>query len=220
MFLTDLRLPGVAFALLWIPFIWVCCQTEMQASGEKHLIYLHGRIVEQQGPEAVHPTFGPYRYYEIIDSLMTTGALVHHEIRTSETDFYSFATKTSNLIDSLLRSGARPSDITVVGASKGAVMAMQIAHQNTAPVRYVLLGANNATLEEQQDWNLHGHILAIYETSDQLAGRSYDQWIERSTRASSFRQLPIHTGLGHGFLYRPHPAWLLPVKEWITTEIK
>ncbi len=28
------------------------------------------------------------------------------------------------------------------------------------------------------------------------------------------REIVVHTGLGHGFLYRPLPEWLNPVVEW------
>lgn len=192
-----------------------CCATDQQQPGQKHVIYLHGRIVELQGPNAVHPTYGAYHYQEIIDALSLPGVLVHHEIRDADTNFYEFANRTSSLIDSLISAGAKPSAITVVGASKGAVIAMQVAHQNAAPIRYVLLGANNESLEAQQDWSLHGHILGIYETSDQIAGLSYDHWMKRSTNASSFEQLPISTGLGHGFLYQPYEEWLKPTWAWM-----
>ncbi len=228
MSLEDRKLSQMGFDLVRLmksmlsSFLWILllssCAIDQPQAVQKHVIYLHGRIVELQGPDAVHPNYGAYEYQEIIDSLSASGGLVHYEVRDADTDFYEFANRTSALIDSLIAAGVEPSAITVVGASKGAVMAMQIAHQNAAPIRYVLLGANNEALETQQDWNLHGYILGIYETSDQLAGRPYDHWINRSTNAMSFEQLPVTTGLGHGFLYRPYVEWLAPTRAWMGQE--
>lgn len=182
---------------------------------QKHVFYLHGRIIELQGINAVSPDFGPYRYTEIIDSLSSAHTTVYHTVRSAGVDFSSFCERISKSIDSLLEQGVLPEQITVIGASKGAVMAMQISHLNPAPIQYVLLGANNANLESEQDWTLHGHILGIYESSDQLAGRNYDHWIKQSADALTFEQLEISTGLGHGFLYRPYDAWLKPARKWI-----
>lgn len=194
-------------------FLLVGCQGEKEI--ERHLFYLHGRIIEVQGINAVSDQFGTYMYTAIIDSLQATGATVHHEVRTQETDFQSFCGKTSAQVDSLIEAGVPPGHITVLGASKGAVMAMNIADMNTNAINYILLAANNDYIERENDWNLHGNILGIYEQSDLLAGKDYQYWIKTSTNALSFEQQKINTGLGHGFLYQPLPVWLNPVKEWM-----
>lgn len=180
-----------------------------------HVFYLHGKIVEEQGPRAISKDYGPYLYAAIIDSLQATPAIIHHELRTTETGFEAFADKTAHQIDSLIDSGIPAALITVVGASKGAVMAMYISDKLRHPVNYVFLGANNTYIEEHFDWQLHGHILAIYEQTDTLAGKPYDYWKARSPEAIHFQQLQLHTGLGHGFLYRPLEAWLTPGRQWI-----
>lgn len=181
----------------------------------KHVFYLHGMIVEVQGVNAVSDEFGPYKYEDIIDSLRTAGYRVHSEVRTTKTDFNAFCTKISREIDQLIRDDVPPQDITVIGASKGAMMAMQISDLNKQPVNYVLLGANSDRTENNYDWKLHGRILGIYEKSDKIAGKDYAYWISRSPEAREFRQLEINTGLGHGFLFRPAKEWLEPAKEWI-----
>ena len=94
-------------------------------------------------------------------------------------------------------------------------MAMQISHQNRHPVNYILLGASNAHTEQTYHWSLHGNILGIYESSDDIADRDYTHWIERSPEAERFEQLELHTGLGHGLLYRPLDAWWQPSKKWM-----
>ncbi|MFK7972382.1 MAG: hypothetical protein AB8F95_18580 [Bacteroidia bacterium] len=189
------------------------CQSEDKAT--KHIFYLHGRIIEVQGVDAVSEKFGEYHYNDIIDSLKSTGAVIHNEVRTTQTDFQTFCIRTSGEIDRLIAKGVKPEDVTVIGASKGAVMAMNISNMNIHPVNYVLLAANNAYIEREQQWNLHGRILGIYERSDSLAGRPYDHWITVSSNAVEFEQIEINTGLGHGFLYQPLEAWLRPVKKWM-----
>ncbi len=189
-----------------------------QTKGMKHVFYLHGMIVSVQGKHAVSEEFGPYEYEAIIDALKADGYEVHAEVRTTQTDFDDFCRKTSGEIDQLIEKGVSPRDITVIGASMGGLMAMQVSHLNPQPVNYVLLGANSDRNEKQFDWHLHGHVLGIYEASDQIAGKDYTYWIERSPEAETFEQIQIHTGLGHGFLYTPNEAWMGPAREWIHRE--
>ena len=181
----------------------------------KHIFYLHGMIIEVQGIDAVSPQFGPYEYTTIVDSLKATGAEVHAEVRTEKTDFNEFGKKISKEIDDLIAKGVSPSDITVIGASKGGMIAMYISDMNINKVNYVLLGSSSDYSRKNFDLNLHGNILGIYEKSDTVAGNSYQYWIDKSTNATSFEQLQINTGLGHGFLYTPNNAWMNPAKEWM-----
>jgi hypothetical protein len=173
-------------------------------------------IVENQGINAVSPEFGPYEYTRIVDSLKATGAKVHAEVRNEQTDFYKFGEKVSKQIDGLIAKGMAPSDITVIGASKGGMIAMYISHINTNKVNYVLLGSSSDYAQKTFNWNLHGNVLGIYEKSDTVAGNNYQYWITKSTNASKFEQLQINTGLGHGFLYTPNKAWMNPTKDWMT----
>jgi hypothetical protein len=181
----------------------------------KHIFYLHGMIVEIQGVNAVSETFGEYRYNNIIEALKNTSAMVHHEVRTQQTDYNTFCEKISSQIDSLIAKNVNPKDITVIGASKGAIMTMTISSINKNPINYILLGANSDRLEKQGDFTLHGRILGIYEKSDTIAGKDYQFWIDTSNEVEEFKQLEINTGLSHGFLYRPYEAWLKPAKAWI-----
>jgi dienelactone hydrolase len=184
----------------------------------KHVFYLHGMIIEVQGIHAVSEVFGPYKYEEIIESLKSEGFQVHAEVRTTKTNFNTFCKKISEEINELIREGVPPRNITVIGASKGAMMAMTISSQNKHPINYVFLGANSDRTEKNFDWKLHGHILGIYERSDTVAGKDYTFWIHRSPEAKEFEQLEINTGLGHGFLYTPLHDWMGPAKDWIQRE--
>jgi esterase/lipase len=201
--------------LIWLIGTTLSCQ---QSKAMKHVFYLHGMIVSVQGIHAVSEEFGPYEYESIIDALHEAGYEVHAEVRTTQTDFDAFCRRISGQIDQLVSEGTSPRDITVIGASMGGLMAMQISDLNTHPVNYVLLGANSDRNEKNYDWHLHGRILGIYEASDQIAGKEYTYWIDRSPEAEAFEQKQIHTGLGHGFLYTPHEAWMGPTREWIQRE--
>ncbi len=189
-----------------------------QIKEQKHVFYLHGRIVELQGINAYSERYGHYEYTKIIKALKAEEWIVYNEVRTATTDFDSFCTKVSLQIDSLINKGIAPSDITVIGGSKGAIMAMNISNRNPSPINYVLLGGNNEQVETENDWNLNGRILGIYEKTDQIANKSYQYWIQQSTNAKIFKEIEINTGLGHGFLYRPLNNWFLPAKEWVNSK--
>ena len=194
-------------------FILISCSQKQETM--KHIFYLHGMIIEIQGINAVSPQFGAYEYTSIIDSLKATGAEVHAEVRTENTEFYQFGKKISKEIDALISKGVTPEDITVIGASKGGMIAMYISDLNTNNVNYVLLGSSSEYSQKTFDFNMHGNILGIYEKSDTVAGNNYQHWIDKSTNATSFEQLQINTGLGHGFLYTPNKAWLDPARKII-----
>ncbi len=193
--------------------------TACGSKSEKHIFYLHGRIIELQGVNAVSEEYGPYKYNEILDSLRALGATVHAEVRKEDVDFDAFCKKTSKQIDSLIKNGVDPSDITVIGASKGGVMAMSISNLNQHPINYVFLASNNDQIEgEHSDWKLKGRVLAIYDRSDTIAGKKYDVWKQRSPDVKAFKQVKLDTKLGHGFLYTPMKEWMVPVREWIFRE--
>ncbi len=206
---------GNPLYLILIAIFWLANTPAKQPM--KHIFYLHGMIIEVQGINAVSPDFGPYEYTEIIEALEETGATVHHEVRTKETDFYEFGKKVSEEIDALIKAGVSPSDISVIGASKGGIMAMYISNINKSNINYVLLASNSDYTEKTFDWYLHGSILGIYEASDTVAGKDYKFWINRSKDAIRFEQLQIDTGLNHGFLYRPIDAWMGPAMKWINS---
>ncbi len=192
--------------------LW-CCRYDREEI--QHIFYLHGKIVETQGINAISDRFGKYEYENIIDTLKSIGAVLHNKVRTEETVFQIFCEQTSIQIDELIASGVKPKNVTVIGASKGGVMAMSISHINKHPINYILLAANNEQIERENHWMLNGRILGIYDKSDALAGRDYQYWISQSINAIEFKQLEINTGLGHGFIYKPINDWWLPTKNWI-----
>lgn len=191
-----------------------------QSVTKKYVFYLHGRIVEVQGANAVSEQYGKYEYENILDALRGKNIVVISEVRPADTKIKPYAKKVVREIDSLLRRGIPPGNITVIGASKGALIAMQVSTDlKNKAVNYVFIAGSFKSLEKQFDFNLYGNILGIYEKSDPVAGRSYRPLINRSSGVSKFREIELNTGLGHGIVFKPLEEWVTPAKEWINVRI-
>lgn len=182
---------------------------------EKHIFYIHGRIIEMQGKNAVSEEFGKYEFDSIIAAIKVKKSIVHSEIRKENVDVREYALHISRQIDSLIKIGVKPIDITVVGASKGAIIAAIISDLNTNPINYVLLAGNNDYQETNNNWKFHGQVLCIYDLSDGIAGKNYNHWKNKENFTTKFEQIEIKTNLGHGFLYKPIKEWTEPTKKWI-----
>ncbi len=190
----------------------VACQT---VDEPKHIFYLHPAIVESEGWNATHPIFGVFEGDKIIRSLKLPNTKLHYEIRNQATDFHSFAEDVSQQIDDLISGGIKPDHISVIGASKGGVLGMYISHINKQPIRYVLLASNTTNIEAQNNWQLHGKILAIREKSDTICSQNFSHWQKQSPSLTQFKEMDIHTGLNHGIVLKCRPEWLNPTKDWI-----
>lgn len=191
-------------------------QTNSKMTG-KHVFYLHGMIVQQQGPEAVSPLYGKYEYYAIVDTLKRTGYRVFSEVRPKDTQIKDYGAKIAAQIRELLDSGVPAEDITVIGASMGAYMALEasVLVRNTE-VRYVILGlCGDYGLKYFMPvaGNIYGTILSIYEKSDDM-GTCQSLFSEENPHVS-FREIALDMGNGHGFLFKPYSEWVGPVREWI-----
>jgi hypothetical protein len=204
--------PGQAcsFTLLVFWFLFACFQ-DFQA--QKQVFYLHGRIVEIQGANAIEKTngYGAYRYQDILDSLKSKGLQVHSEVRPATTEINAYAGKICAEIKDLIRQGVHPRDITVIGASKGAAIAMVCSELLQNPdIRFVWLAGCCGTVLKSYS----GKILSIYEASDACQACPLP---DRKTNPliSGFKELELHTGLRHGFLYTPRKEWLEPTLNWI-----
>jgi len=184
----------------------------------KYIYYLHGRIIEIQGKDAISDEYGKYEFDSIVNSLSDLGHKVIAEVRTENVDYIEYANKISSEIDSLVKLGVKSTDITVIGASKGAIIASNISNINQNPINYVLLAGNNKYQEENNNWKFHGQVLCIYDLSDSIAGSNYDYWKSNENYTTKFEQLELKTNLGHGFLYKPLKDWIEPTGKWILSQ--
>ena len=188
---------------------------------QRHLIYLHGRIVqEEQSVRPVSPRFGAYELEAIREAFRGRGFELHSEIRPKAATVSESADRTIAQVKKLLDSGVPPERITVVGASMGASIALLAAVRLGNPeVRFVALGAcrsgNVEALIAEEGRAPSGRILFIRESSDDTAPPCAS-WRERPELAKSLmtEEIVLDTGLNHGFLYRPLPEWVEPTLDW------
>lgn len=202
---------GILFTLL------IACSTSVQ-NKKKYVYYLHGRIIEIQGKDAVSPEYGKYEFDSIVMALSAREQIVIAEVRTENVDYLDYSNKVSTEIDSLINMGVKPIDITIIGASKGAIIASHISNINLNPINYVLLAGNNEYQEKNNNWKFHGQVLCFYDLSDSIAGSNYDYWKNKDNYTTKFEQIELKTHLGHGFLYKPLNDWIEPTRKWISTQ--
>ena len=181
-------------------------------SAQKHVFYLHGRIVEVQGANAVETTngYGPYKYNAIIDSLRAQGFVVHSEVRTAGTQVSDYAQKITLQVTELINSGVAAADVCIIGASKGADITLEIAELlNNPQVNYVVL----AGCCGGEHISLAGRFLSIYESSDFCSSCKTAGAI--TVTEGVLKEVMLSTGLRHGFFYTPRKEWLAPTLSWI-----
>jgi pimeloyl-ACP methyl ester carboxylesterase len=187
----------------------------------RHLIYLHGRIVqEQQSARPAHPRFGLYELRRILDTFRERGFVVSSEVRPRAATVSESADRVVGQVRSLRESGVSADRITLVGASMGAGIALVASARLQNPdLRFALLGVCLSDgvrgLLAEEGNQPSGHLLVIREASDELVGPC-PPWRDDSESPTGLvvREIVLETGLSHGFLYRPLPEWVNPVVEW------
>jgi hypothetical protein len=181
------------------------------------IIYLHGRIVEEQGTDAVHPIHGRYEYAETLDYLATSGGQIISEVRPTGTDAMDYARSVVRWITHLIGAGVPEQDIFVVGFSKGAAIAIFVSDMLHDPnVNFVLIGVCGDWINDDPAITLSGRILSLYETSDDSGGPC-QSLAARSPGVSDFEEVSFSTGEGHGAFYQADEFWLDIIMEWMDT---
>lgn len=184
--------------------------------GARYLFYLHGRIVEQQGPEAVSPRFGAYAFHDIVAAL---GARGHHVIAEQrDPGGLDYVERLVRHVDQLMAQGVPAQNIAVVGFSKGGYMTLRAANQlQNAEIRFAILagcieGVISGT--DRSADGLQGRVLSMVDAADDLAG-SCVPFFERNPQIAAPRDVVFRTGAAHGLFYRADPVWLDPLLDWL-----
>ena len=191
-----------------------------ETAGPRHLIYLHGRIVqERQSARPRNEKFGYYELEKILDAFRAKGFVVTGEIRPKATSESAGADRVVAQVRRLLDSGVPASRITVVGASMGAGIAMLASARLQNPdVKFCTMGAclseNARRIGEAEGKRLAGRFLSVREESDEYTKGCPPFRADPASKAVSAREIVLHTGLDHGFLYRPLPEWINPAAEF------
>jgi pimeloyl-ACP methyl ester carboxylesterase len=191
----------------------------------RHLIYLHGRIVQQtQSARPQHPQYGFYELDKILDAFRDRGFVVSGEIRPTDESLNDSVDRVVSQVRRLLASGVGAGHVTVVGASMGGEIALLASAKLQNPeVRFCILGVclsdSARRLVAETGKSPSGYLLSVREASDDLT-RSCPAWKNDLETSSSIvaREIVLDTGLRHGFLYRPLPEWVDPVVGWASAE--
>lgn len=190
--------------------------TNQNTQEKRYIFYLHHKFIELFGIDSAHFEYGNSDYNHIIDRFKSSGFEVISEIRPKDTDAIKYAKKVSKQIDSLISLGIKPSNITVIGASKGGYIAQFVSSfVNNPSINYVFIGCcNEEDLVNQPNINFSGNVLSIYEKSDVL-GQSCQKMKNRTKEnIRKFKELELNTGLKHGFLYKNLDNWTIPAMNW------
>lgn len=216
-----MRKAGVGLAAVAVFVAGSAAGVAADAARPRHLIYLHGRIVqEQQSARPRHPQFGYYEVEKILSAFRGRGFVVSGEIRPKSASVSDSADRVVEQVRRLLGSGVPADRVTVVGGSMGAAIALVASARLQNPdVRFCVLGAclsqSVRGLIAEEGKGPSGHLLSIREASDDLSGLC-PSW--KNDLESRFplvaREIVLDTGLGYGFLYRPLPEWVNPIVEW------
>ncbi len=185
-----------------------------------YVFYLHGAIVQQQGANAISDRFGPYEYDNIVQAFADKGYQVISEVRPKDAEITGYAEKIADEIDKLLSSGVPTNKITVVGASMGGYITLEVAYKLKNPnLNYVVLGlCSDYAFKYFSNHNseLCGNFFSIYEKSDDA--KSCSQLLDQSSCGKKLKELALDMGNGHGFLYKPYSEWVGPLIAWINTK--
>lgn len=186
-------------------------------SAQTYLFYLHGGVVQEQGANAISQYYGAYDYLGILDTLGSYGYQVISEVRPKDTGETAYAYKLVMQVDTLLRRGADPDRIVIVGASLGAYITLEAAYKiKNNRIRYAILGlCSDYALEYFSDYGkeLYGNFLSIYESSDSK-GSCY-RIFNNIPPESGYREIKLDMGIDHAFLYKPYKEWIQPLVSWI-----
>jgi len=180
----------------------------------KYLFYLHGAIIETGGIRPTSAKHGVYEYEKIVETLKNKGFIVISEARKGSIHTGRYAQKIAVQVDKLLKAGVSPSDITVVGASKGGLIAMHLSTiLGNKEINFVLLACCVEAALYRYDIALAGNILSIYDEKDEQV-ISCKKFIDKSPGVVNYKEIVLKVGTGHGFLYQPLKEWVDPVVKW------
>lgn len=192
---------------------------------QNYVIYLHGLWVELHGPNAFNDRYGVrYELDGITEALAGNGLAVIAQVRPRATRTTNFAQTVASQVRTLIGRGAAPERITVVGHSKGGLIALLAASiVGLGDVRYVGLagcGKRGSRFRRGFTQFLNGRangaagdVLSIYDTADHTAGTCREIFEHADFSGD---EMILDTRRGHGLFYTPETVWLEPVVRWAT----
>jgi dienelactone hydrolase len=180
----------------------------------RYVFYLHGRILETQGREAVSPEFGAYRYDAILTALAAHRLTVISEVRRGDAG-QEFVDKVAGQVRRLRAAGVPACHIGIVGASKGGGFTVRLAAALQEPdMSFVVLAGCSSQGPSPLAAELRGRVLSIYDRRDSL-GPSCAPTFASAPQLTAKKEIVLDLDKGHGLLYEPYPEWVIPAVNWI-----
>lgn len=184
-------------------------------SNKLYLFYLHGLIVEEAGIRPRSEEHGYYEYELIVKQLAREGFSVISEPRKKGTEVIPYAQKVVSDIETLLGSGVSPTKITVVGASKGGIIAAYVSNIiREKDLNFVFLSGLFEKCLKDENLKLYGNVLSIHDRADKLS-ITPTLYFQRSQGFGKFREIVLNLDVGHGLIYKPFPEWVEPLLEHV-----
>lgn len=182
---------------------------------ERYVIYSHGLIVEGDNPKPISPKYGEYDFPGIKQALFRGGGfnLIAYQ-RPKNADYEAYVETLKSWVKRLIDAGVRPGRISLVGFSRGGQTTSYASSDlasygiNTALIAI----CKDGDFERDPPLVLGGNLLSIYETSDELGSCAK---LAARSHLTSFKEISISTGKGHGAFFQPLPEWIQPLKAWI-----
>lgn len=185
-------------------------------SENRTIFFLHNRFLEEHELSDSHPEYGRAEYNEIIAEFQKNGFQVICEKRKGNVNVREYARGITSQIDSLLASGTKARNITVIGTSKGGYIAQYVSTLAANPdLNFVFIGCyQDSDIEEFPDINFCGNILTIYENTDPFGVSAVARKENSSCTIRHFKEIELNTGLNHGFLFKAMKEWMDPAMDW------
>lgn len=187
--------------------------------GERYVIFSHGFIAEGEDPKPVSPQFGVYDFPALKEALFAGGGYNLIAVqRKKGLEFETHAKQLESWVHQLLQAGVKPSRITLVGFSRGALItsfaAGRLASEGINTALLAICSDGDVVADSGPPHGLGGNFLSIYETSDQYGSCSK---LAARSHLVSFKEVAVSTGKAHGTFFEPRSVWIDPLKKWIAS---
>lgn len=142
---------------------------------------------------------------EIINEFEKSGFEVISEKRNRNVNAREYAGGIVTQIDSLIKTGTEPKNITVVVTSKGGYIAQYVSTLANDPNFNIVFIASfrNEDISNIPEISYCGNILTIYEKSDPFGVSAKVRVENSSCDIKHFKEIKLDTGMRHGFLVKP-----------------
>ncbi|WP_452222165.1 alpha/beta hydrolase [Lacinutrix salivirga] len=195
---------------------------QFKVYNERYVFFLHNRFLETYELEEFHPEFGRTEYKEILLEFEKSGLKVISEKRNENVNARDYTIRIVNQVDSLIKTGIKPKNITIVGTSKGGYIAQYVSTLANNPyLNFVFIASyRESDIQNFPELNYCGNILKIFEKSDPYEVSAKKRKENSTCKIENFKEIELNTGMGHGFLFKPLKEWIEPKIKWANGNYK